>query len=222
MEISLNKKTQSDETIISSNVFNLIIGALLSYGLVINWIITVFFRGNETLINTFCSNIWISLIIYVALCLYGAYAINKYESKVLKFIGYNLIVVPVGFILSIYLSAFSLSIIINCIQETAVVTILMAIIGTLFPKFFNKWYGTVFTIFVITFFVDISLILFGGTGAEFFITNAIFCLVFCFFIAYDIGKSKDVPKTITNAFNIGCSLYLDIVNLFMTLLDFNK
>ena len=43
--------------------------------------------------------------------------------------------------------------------------------------------------------------------------------LFCLYIGYDWGKAQALPKTADNAVDMCVGLYLDVINLFMSLLS---
>ena len=47
---------------------------------------------------------------------------------------------------------------------------------------------------------------------------ALVVLIFCCYIGFDISLAKSRPKTLDNAVDSACGLYLDIINLFIRLL----
>ena len=44
-------------------------------------------------------------------------------------------------------------------------------------------------------------------------------IIFSFYISYDVSRSQVYPYTISNAIGSAMDIYLDIVNLFLSLLE---
>ena len=51
------------------------------------------------------------------------------------------------------------------------------------------------------------------------IWDALVALLFCLYIGYDWAKAQDVPRTADNAVDAVLELYLDIINLFIRILE---
>ena len=92
------------------------------------------------------------------------------------------------------------------------------IAATLFPDFFLSLGRVLF--FSLLFMIVgslVSLLLFGRHGGMVYewIGTAIFSL----FIGYDWARANTCTKTVNNAIDLAAALYLDIVNLFLRLLQ---
>ena len=64
--------------------------------------------------------------------------------------------------------------------------------------------------------VEIVLSLLGISQS---ITDIAVILIFCGFIGYDVYRSQADAPTVSNAIWYGVELYLDIINVFMRLLQ---
>ena len=140
------------------------------------------------------------------------------DSPIVSFIGYNLVVIPVGAVLSVGLQGYAGFDILLAFLATAAVTLIMMILGTIYPKFFNGLGGTLFWSLLISLIVEIILLLFG---IELTILNWIFVIIFSLYIGYDWHKAQSYAKTVDNAIDSALDLYLDIINLFIGLLGSN-
>ena len=78
---------------------------------------------------------------------------------------------------------------------------------------------TLFISLGIGLFGEIISMLFGYTGNVF---NWIFVIIFSLYIGYDWHKAQMYPKTLDNAVDSALDLYLDIINLFIRLLNLIK
>ena len=118
----------------SNRIYNIVIGVLLLYG----------FGVNYAIVNTIDPNFITStyeyiafIVIYFISCFCGMYLVNNYNSYI-GFIGYNLIVIPFGFIVNLCVYPYNSTIVENAVILTGATTALMIIAGTMFPKFFNS------------------------------------------------------------------------------------
>ena len=206
----LNRINSGLPDAILSQTYNLIIGACLLYGFVVNALIvgtcSEFFMG---------INPWTLIIGYVISCIVGA-LLTRSDSALVSFIGYNLVVVPIGAVMSVSLPGYPVQDILSAIVVTGVVVLVMMILSTLRPNIFAKMGKTLFIGLLVSLVAEIIAMLFGYAGTIF---NWIFVIIFSLYIGYDWHKAQMYPKTVNNAVDAALDIYLDIINLFLRLLE---
>ena len=180
----------SEGTGISTNVYNLIMGGMILYGIIIN-------------------------IVMCMTCTKLALSINP----IVLFVGYNIIVVPMGLILSVVVQAYggvSSAVVMQAFLYTGIITGIMILLSIAFPKFFSKIGGMLFgcligmiIAYIIVWILHIDTIIIAYFGA----------VLFSLYIGYDIWRSQQLPHTVGNAVASACEIYVDIVNLFLRLLE---
>ena len=210
----LQKKRRLESCIgteLSPQSYNLLIGFVLLYGFIINAIMVQFAAPYVAGMNQ-----WVLLIGYFVSCLVGAIIVNVSHSPVISFLGYNLIVVPLGAVLSLCLPAYPAESITAAAVMTGAVTFLMMLMGTTFPKFFSKLGRTLFFSLLIGVIVEIIATLFGYGGDIF---NWFFVIIFSLYIGYDWNRAQQYYKSADNAVDSAVDLYLDIINLFLRILS---
>jgi FtsH-binding integral membrane protein len=197
--------------------YNALIGVLLLWGFVANVLMYHFF------VDTFMTwNFTVVIIGYFISCLAGI-AMSKYSSNaIVSFIGYNLVVVPVGVILSIALTGFEQVTIMYAIYITGAVTVVMILLSVIFPKVFLSMGRVLGVCLLVVAIVELIALI----GARFFgwsylptIWDALVALLFCLYIGYDWAKAQEMPRTADNAIDAVVELYLDIINLFIRILE---
>ncbi len=207
-----NTYIQRDE--ISAQTYNMIIGGVLLYGFIINMIMVTCLEDFAMSMNPIAF-----MIAYFAMALTGGFMVRKSDNPVISFIGYNLIVVPMGLCLTIiinaYLSMGYESTIITAFLITAVVTLVMMALGAMFPTFFLSIGRTLCISLLITIVVEFILFL---IGIQLGIIDYVVVLIFCGYVGYDWAKANTQTKTVDNAIDTGCELYIDIINLFVRIL----
>ena len=91
-----NKKDYGYRKELPRPIFNLILGLTIGYGFLMNFIITFFFSGfimeNIPFVAT--------LIGYFILAFSGIIIMKKSENPAFSFLGYNMLVVPIGVMLA--------------------------------------------------------------------------------------------------------------------------
>ena len=145
-------------------------------------------------------------------------AVNNNDSALLSFLGYNLVLVPFGVVLGPMLNHYHLNVIEEAFGLTAAVTFVMGLIGTLFPQFFSKLGAALLLSLFVLLMVRIAQ-MFIPALSNLGLIDYIAAGIFSLYIAYDMSRAHQVTKTFGNAILISVDLYLDIVNLFISILD---
>lgn len=203
---------QSGE-MLSAVQYNLIIGAVLLWGFVINFLILEFIPVRS--VQSIDSRIF--LIGYFASCFLGVTLFNRSTNPWISFLGYNFIVVPFGLVLNIFVSYFSQSLVLDSIRITGLVTLIMIALGTSFPKFFEKIIGALTIALLGVIVVELVEIFIFKIHHD--IIDWIVALIFCGYVGYDWSRANAIPKTIDNAVDSAAALYMDIINLFVRILS---
>lgn len=200
---------------ITPQSYNMIIGATLLYGFVVNIIMIATCYDFVANINPI-----IFYILYFGMAIAGGLMVHKSDNPVISFIGYNLYVLPLGMVLTLTINMLLgygyESTIITAFAITAIVTVVMMLLGAAFPRFFLSMGSTLCISLLITVIVEIVLAL---LGINLGIVSYIVVLIFCGYIGYDWAKANAVPKTVDNAIDSAAELYVDIIALFMRVLS---
>lgn len=196
---------------LNNKQYNIVIGLILFWGFAINTIMCAFFQ------NVFVAwNPTIVLIGYFVAAIIGICMSEFSDNPIVSFIGYNLVVLPIGVVLSISLRDYYVSSIVQAFIVTTLITILMLIISTIKPEVFESM-GTTLFICLSGVIVIESIMMFIGVSTPRW-WDWIVALLFCGYIGYDWSKAQDKHKTLDNAVDSAVDLYLDIINLFVRLL----
>ncbi len=210
---SVFSRTETDGTILSDQMYNLILGAVLCWGFFLNWLIVETVDPVAVLEAT---PIWLFFLMYFASCFCGIWLFTKSTRPTISFFGYNLVVVPFGFVVNLVIAGYDEAIVRDAIQVTCGVVAMMMMLGTVFPDFFQKISTTLFWGLGLVVFFELFL-LFTGRGQPGWIDWAV-ALLFCGYIGYDWGRANQIPKTVDNAIDSAAALYMDIINLFLRIL----
>ena len=196
---------------ISARTFNLIIGLCLLWGFAFNFVIVQTVDA-----YALAENYVLVVIGYFISCFIGILMYRKCDNPILSFIGYNLIVLPIGLILSVALYGVPSELITSAIFITGVTTLLMMTLGIVFPNVFKSIIATVSIALLVTIVIELLMTLFSATTPIFI--DYVVALLFCGYIGYDWGKANAKEKTLDNAIDGAAELYLDIINLFLRIL----
>lgn len=212
-EIKLsNGQNMFDGSTISARKYNAIIGGVLLYGFIATLIITVTIGPIAIGIHP------IALLVgYFVLVFLGSAIVNGSNNPLISFLGYNLIVLPIGVILTSVLYSYDPGLIFRAVVVTACVTGMLMIISMIIPTFFLKLGRVLFLSLVLVIIVEVLAIFFGWQ--VFHVTDAVVALIFCGYIGYDWVMAQSLDRTVDNAVDSACNLYVDIVNLFLRILS---
>lgn len=196
---------------ISERLYNGVIGGTLFWGFLVNIILV-------SQVNTaflYAINPWVFIVGYFASCFLGIHIVHASQEAVLKFVGYNFIVVPFGLILNLFISQFDPDIVLIAMLVTGFVTLSMMALGMLFPAIFAKMGRVLFLSLFMTIIAQLIMLLIGfRTG----IIDWIVAIIFCGYIGYDWAVANSKERTVGNAVESAASIYIDIINLFIRIL----
>ena len=197
---------------ISRNVYNLVIGLVLCWGFLVNWFMvkTIPYESVAAI------HPLVFLIGYLASCFFGIYLYTKSDVPLVSFIGYNFVVVPFGLIINLVVHRYDPALVIDAIRVTGLVTFVMMVLGSIFPRFFEKIVGALTIALIIVIIVELIEVFILGIHHG--IIDWIVVIIFCGYIGYDWGRANRIPKTVDNAVDSAASLYIDIINLFLRIL----
>ncbi len=197
---------------ISRNVYNLLIGLVLCWGFLVNWVMV----KNIPYESIASINPLLLLIGYFASCFFGIFLFTKSEAPLVSFIGYNFVVVPFGLIINLVVHHYDPSLVLDAMRVTGLVTFGMMILGSMFPLFFEKIAGALTIALLVVIIVELVEVFILKIHHG--IIDWIVVVIFCGYIGYDWGRANRIPKTVDNAVDSAASLYMDIINLFLRIL----
>lgn len=203
---------------ISDGKFNLVMGATIAYGLIVNALIVAFLGG--PIMNLLIAHPGFStafLIGYIVCAIAGTVMANKSDKPGISFLGYNMLVLPMGILLAMVIPGFPMFIVAKAAALTGFITLLIMGLSSAFPQLFISIGRALFITLIVTLVVELlSVLIFGYSGMIF---DVIFVLVFSLYIGFDFARAQLLPKTVDNAVDCAMAIYLDIINLFLRILS---
>lgn len=196
---------------LNNKQYNIVIGLILLWGFAINAIMCTFFQSVFVTWNP-----TVVLIGYFVAAIIGICMSTFSNNPIVSFLGYNLVVLPVGVVLSISLKDYYVSSILQAFILTTLITVLMLIISTIKPEVFESMGTTLFICLLGVIVIEFIMMFIGVSTPRWW--DWIVALLFCGYIGYDWSKAQDKHKTLDNAVDSAVDLYLDIINLFVRLL----
>lgn len=207
------QKNDNDK-ILNEQSYNAIFGIVALYGLILNYLLCAY--GLEFAMSI---NPVILIISYLVLGFLGIILSIVSKKAIVSFIGYNLLVVPSGLILSLVLQEYGgidTIIVKQAFLYTSIIIGVMITLGVLYPKFFEK-IGRI--LFIALLGLLITRIIMFAFNIDNVMISWIAAIIYSLYIGYDIYKSQKFEKTADNAVDCAVDIYLDIIGLFLHILE---
>lgn len=208
-------KNQNDANAkpITERIYYLVIAATLFFGFAVNVIEVWFFADYFITWNPV-----VFFIVYFVLAVAGILINTLSRKPVLSFIGYCLVILPLGAALTLVVPYYSFNVVRSAFLVTALLTGAFMLLALLYPKvFYSMWRVLSVCLFVALLWMIINMFTSFAVTAYVWV-DWLVVLIFCCYIGFDISLAKAKPKTLDNAIDSACGLYLDIINLFIRLL----
>lgn len=204
----------SEDQIISDRAYNGIMLGVLVWGLLINVLLCYTVRDVYAYIHPI-----LFLVLYIALAFGGIMLAAKSEKPLLSFLGYNMVVVPFGLVISTMVEAYGgvgSEVVTYAFLYTLVVTVGMTGAALAFPQFFSKIGGALAGVLIGMVLCELLLLIFRVDQT---VSDWIVAGLFSLYIGYDVYRSQQFAKTVDNAVDCALDIYLDIANLFIRILS---
>ncbi len=200
--------------IVSDRTYNLVLGGTVLYGIVINMILCALVGNVYYYINPI-----VFFIGYLVLCFGGIALAQSSNNPALSFLGYNMVVVPFGLVISTlveFYGGISSSIVTDAFMYTALITAIMVVAALAYPTIFERMGGFLFVSLIALLICGIFSMFIGGMYTVYSYACAV---IFSLYIGYDFHRSQMFARTIDNAIACALDIYMDIANLFIRLLE---
>ena len=211
------KEIVDPKLIVSDQVYNGVIGVVLLWGLLVNYILC-WKVGSYT--NLFPNmNPLVFIIAYVVVALAGILLTVKTSSPAVSFLGYNLVVIPFGLVISTlvdYYGGISSAVVTQAFLYTLLIAVGIIATVVMFPRFFEKIGSALGIALGAMILCEILMLLFGVRQI---VTSWIAAALFSLYLGYDVYRSQQYPKTVKNAVASALDIYMDLANLFIRLLE---
>lgn len=195
---------------LSDRVFYLLIGAALLFGFFVNALEVMF------LTDFFLSwNPTVFLIVYLVMVIVGCIMSVWSRNPVISFIGYCMVVLPLGAVLSIYLPAFTYKTITSAFLVTTFLSLFMIILALVYPRVFNSIFALLGIAVLVALIYQIVAI-FTGFGNNTWV-DWLIVLLFSAYVGFDVSLARVRPRTVNNAVASACAIYVDLIYVFIRL-----
>lgn len=203
----------SNDEKISVRAYNMILTAVVLWGLLVNAVLCATVGDIYRYINPI-----LFLVLYLVLCIAGIRVAVKSKDPKISFLGYNMIVVPFGLVISTVVQSYGgigSTVVTHAFVYTALITAGMMGAVLAWPELFQKIGGVLLGCLTGLVICELVLLLFGVRQTS---TDWLAAGIFSLYIGFDIYRSQKFEKTVDNAVDCALDIYLDIANLFIRLL----
>ena len=211
---------RADAQELSESRYNLTIGAMLTWGFLLNFLLARF--ASPAIIEMIYlapgrySALMIGfLIAYFVLVMIGSGMVRSYD-PVKCFIGYNLIAVPVGLVVTIAAIGYDPGLVMRAALVTSIVTLSMMIVSAIVPSAFSRMGAGLGIALLAVIIVESLAMLFFRSAVT--MLDWVVVGIMALYIGYDWVRANSVQRTTTNAIAAASALSLDIINIFLRLL----
>ncbi len=209
----MNQAVDPDE-ILTTSAYNGVIGLVLLWGLLVNYLLCSFAADFVREMNPI-----VLLVGYVALAFAGTLIAAKSQKPAISFLGYNMVVVPFGLVITLIVDAYTKvnpSVVTYAFLYTLLISVGMMALVMIRPQLFEKLHGVLLGALAGVVLCEAVLLIFHVNQS---ITDWAVAAIFSLYIGYDIYRSQQFPKTMDNAVDSALDIYMDIANLFIRILS---
>jgi FtsH-binding integral membrane protein len=169
------------------------------------------------------SSIWEFLIIGLGIPIVGIIISLASKNWFISLIGYTAVVVGLGIITGPTIAMYKTGVVITALMATGGVTLVMSLVGILYRGSLEHWGGYLFGALLALVFVRFGQVIMASMGVSETIWYMPWieygaAVLFSLYIIYDWNRALQLPHTADNAVDSAVAIFLDIINLFLTLL----
>lgn len=200
-----------DGTKLSDNVYNLVIGLVLLWGILVNIVMAKYFMAQIMSLNPI-----LVLVIYFAGSFGCIFVVYKSNNPAVSFLGFTGLSIAMGLILTFFISNYTQGAVLKAFLITAIVTVIMILVSSIWPKFFLSIGRGLLIGLIASIVIEVLGMLIFKSSMNFM--DYIVALIFCGFIGFDWARAQVYPKTLDNAVDSAADIYVDVANLFIRIL----
>ena len=202
------------DDVIDRQKYNMIMGGIVAYGLIINLILC-----KAVPVESLLEHYLVFLLGYFVFVIAGTLMSAKSSSPVISFIGYNMVVVPCGLVVAMSVYAYGgvdSEIVGQAFLYTLCITGIMIAASMLMPSVFET-IGRYLIFGLIAVLIGSLIGIF--INGVFNVMSWLGALLFSLYIGYDFYRAQQYTPTLDNAVDCALDIYLDIINLFLRILS---
>ena len=198
--------------LLQRSVYNAIIGGVVLWGVAIDVLMASYLKSAVLTLPY-----WAILVAYLVGSLGGRFIVYRSRRPVVSFLGFTLLSAAMGLVVTFFVSMYNVGTVSSAFLITGLVTVLMIVLSTAFPRFFLG-IGRILAIALIaTLVIDLVAMFLFRVNMTW--VDAVIALIFAGYLGYDWARAQAFPATVDNAVDSAADIYIDIINLFIRLLN---
>ena len=204
----------TQDQLVSPRVYNGVLLGVLLWGVLVNAVLCFTVGSVNRIMNPV-----VFAVLYVICAGAGILISHASDKPLFSFLGYNLVVLPFGLVISTLVEAYggpASSLVAYAFLYTLVITVGMTGAALAFPELFSKLGGVLLGVLVGLVLCELLLLILRIPQTA---TDWIVAALFSLYIGYDVYRSQQFPRTVDNAVDCALDIYLDIANLFIRILS---
>jgi len=197
---------------LTDHTYNLAIGLTLMAGILLDLAISFYLTDAIARMNPI-----LMLIIYFAGSFGCTFLIYRSKNPVVSFLGFLGLAASMGLLLTSVLTVYDIASVRTAFLMTTLVFLVMVLLSTVFPQFFLSIGRGLGIALLVTVLVEVLAALIFRKALQW--TDYLVVLIFCGYTGYDWARAQQFPKTLDNAVDSAADIYVDVVNLFIRILQ---
>ena len=198
---------------ISRSKFNSVFGLSLILGLATTVLSAMFLTPILTTLN-----FAVSMGVCIAVLLVSSILVHVVKRPAINAVLFGAAAVAMGGLVGVVAATYSLTSILYAVGITGGVTVLMGIMATAFPNVVRKLGSFLFLALIADLIISLVCMFILHLPIGGWMTWAM-TIVFSLYIGYDFVKAQESEPTVSNAIDNAATVYIDIVNLFLRILE---
>lgn len=134
----------------------------------------------------------------------------------LMVVGYCMVTLTLGFLMAIVLTGYTAASIQRAILITAIIAISFATLGFAWPQLFRRIFPICMIALGIMIIIELVMMFLGIPSSW---NDWVVIVIFCGLIGYDFYQAATDEPTVDNAIWYACEIYLDLINIFLRVLN---
>ena len=134
----------------------------------------------------------------------------------LMVVGYCMVTLTLGFLMAIVLTGYTAASIQRAILITAIIAISFATLGFAWPQLFRRIFPICVAALGIMIIIELVMMFLGIPSGW---NDWVVIVIFCGLIGYDFYQAATDEPTVDNAIWYACEIYLDLINIFLRVLN---
>lgn len=203
---------------VSVRLFNAVMAGLIFLGFCVMGVGVNIVR-QPAFMAWFSANVLLGVVLMIAVPIIGVVLMSgavKRQSVARSLVGFALFVASFGLLSATAIAQYDLPTINAAFVATAAITLVFGGLGLAFPRVFQRMAGVLSVALIALVIVQVVMALLGVDQTWLDIAVIV---VFCGFIGYDMHQAAIVEPTLPNAVFMASNLFLDIMNVFIRIVD---